>query len=124
MRRYCVLHAHMHTSHCSTRTSKQGNAQRTQHRMAHLPSLLPSPSLPPNPPLPLPQAIEEFEWKRYLPFTISDLIELPPHADVGLLAEEGLLPKPLFEEEESEEEERRRRRRRRWVWWWCGGGEG
>ena len=75
-------HAHKPLQHTHARTR-----QCTRHTYAAIPLSPPLPS--PTLPSPLPQAIEEFEWKRYLPFTISDLIELPPHADVGLLAEEG-----------------------------------
>ena len=48
-------------------------------------------------------------YGRRLPFALSELIELPPHAPSALLAEEWLLPtsayKPAEEEEEEEEEE-------------------
>ena len=61
MRRYCVLHAHMHKP-CSTRT-KQGKGTRHTHAWR-----IPLPPSPFPPSLPsLPQAIEEFEWKRYYP---------------------------------------------------------
>ena len=38
-----------------------------------------------------PEALEDFEWRRQLPFALSELLELPPHAPLQVLAREGLL---------------------------------
>ena len=35
---------------------------------------------------------ENFDRTAKLPFALSELLELPPHADAALLASEGLLP--------------------------------
>ena len=54
------------------------------------------------------ELIPEFQWKAGLPFVVSDLIELQPHASTALLERENLLPTPAIrpeEEEESEESE-------------------
>ena len=42
-----------------------------------------------------PEALQDFEWKRELPFTVAELLELPPHAPIQVLAREGLVPAPV-----------------------------
>ena len=48
-------------------------------------------------------------YGRRLPFALSELIELPPHAPSALLAEEWLLPtsayKPAEEEDDDDDED-------------------
>ena len=44
-------------------------------------------------------------YGRRLPFALSELIELPPHAPSALLAEEWLLPTSAYKPAEEEEED-------------------
>lgn len=38
-----------------------------------------------------PEALQDLEWKNELPFTVAELLELPPHAPIQVLAREGLV---------------------------------
>ena len=51
-----------------------------------------------------PELLKDFEWKRQLPFSLSELLELPPHAPIGLLEQERLLPVPTEDLSDSESE--------------------
>ena len=54
-----------------------------------------------------PEALQDFEWQRELPFALSELLELPPHASVQVLAQEGMLPVPVraLSDEDDEDDE-------------------
>ena len=41
-----------------------------------------------------PEALQDFSWKQELPFTVAELLELPPHAPIQVLAREGLVSTP------------------------------
>ena len=51
-----------------------------------------------------PEALRDFEWKRRLPFALSELLELPPHVPIEVLAQERLLPIPTIELSDTESE--------------------
>ena len=52
---------------------------------------------------------EDFEWRRLLPFYLSELVELPPHAPPTMLKALHMAPVrqvvPEGEEEEGEEDD-------------------
>ena len=50
-------------------------------------------------------AIEDFERTAKLPFALSELLELPPHASAALLEREHLLPVPPPREDDDEEDD-------------------
>ena len=50
-------------------------------------------------------AIEDFERTAKLPFVLSELLELPPHASAALLEREHLLPVPPPREDDDEDDE-------------------
>ena len=51
-----------------------------------------------------PEALRDFEWKRQLPFTLSELLMLPPHAPIEVLEQQRLLPVPTHAVSDSESE--------------------
>jgi hypothetical protein len=50
-------------------------------------------------------AIEDFERTAKLPFVLSELLELPPHASAALLEREHLLPVPPPREDDDEDDD-------------------
>ena len=51
------------------------------------------------------QALEDFEWKANLPFSLGELLELAPDGDTSVLEREHLLPTPAVRPPESSEDE-------------------